>query len=591
MKQATQRVRNQDAKALYQHYLASKKYRAEVWDPRVKQIADYLWGDQGIRRTSRPEQNDFVTNILYKDFTISVSMMCRGNPSCTLTPIISGMEDKTEELMKVINHDMMANEIPVIQTQHVSHGLPFGSSHIRWSYDTRMRMGLGGIRLGHVDPRNVFYVPGIARVSESLLFFERQRIDKLRAYHDHPNDIPAIDALFKKSDPMDDMEAAYDDGEAIPVQSDEFGADYATRSMRIANDKPYIERVIAWMIDPRTVADMPRLLDDYAKSGKLAGLSTDQEERLLRKPLFPRGRMVVFAEGHQFESKPNPFPSFPYAQYVNQFVPTARPGDEFGMGEYDQLLEMQDKYNVRDNQVTDAMDKVAFGGRILSDGTFDAEEVNNSPASVTQVQRLGNVGVIPDPHIPPEAFRYLDNTFIMGRELQNRSSVSQGENPSGVRSGDQVQTLHDLSNQVMISRTHALEASYRAMIRGQISMIGMYYKPGVHYTDKVDLRGIHPDAFEIRVDAGLNLPASEQQKLLWARQLFEMQGALDREEILRLTPGSYLGNDKQAVIERMREKWKLQQQAAQEQHDAEVDQQRAKAESDRARVPNLQVVQ
>jgi len=170
----------------------------------------------------------------------------------------------------------------------------------------------------------------------------------------------------------------------------------------------------------------------------------------------------------------------------------------------------------------------------------------------------------------------------MGREIQNRADIMNAK-PAEVRSGDAIEQLNQIANRVVVTRTHSLESCIRALTRQIISMIGLFYQRGVHYPEGIDLTGINPDAFEVIVKAGLNLPASKTQAQVWLRQLRELE-AIDNEVLLENTDSTILPN-KEAVIARMRQKWQEQQAFANQQAQAEM----AAAQAKTIQMPQRQV--
>jgi len=574
------RATNGKARTQYALYQQACLYRAQVKDDQWKQVGEYLWGNQGIRRTASVNQSDFVYNLVHKDHQLALSMLARDTPSIQLTALTPTMHYAVEPLTAILNHNFEANDFVVRMVEMLSYGLPFGISFFKVTWDKTMRMGLGDNRIEVADPRNVYFMPGISTVRKSLVLTEKQCLDKLTVLHMYPDQWRAVNELFKKTrdyaDAGDDLGGGEDKGNYVEPEGGD--TTYLTRGVRGKDDRPYIELCQQWYIDPTTIKEIPRLYDRVKEIKGWKELSDEQQENFMSQPLYPRGRLAVFCEDHLFDVRKNPFPSFPYMQYMNQFSPVMKPGDELGMGEYDQLLEVQDSFNALRNQVRDGLEK--SGTHVLTAEDVDREEWSSDPYGIFSGVR-GNVQQVTTPPPSAEAFRAIQDEFALARELQNRSDVSQGVNPSGARSAEQVDRLSDNANRVMVTRTHSLEACIKSVIRYQISMVGAYYERGMHYPDSVDLSGINPDAFEVTVRAGLNLPASESQKLLWIRTLRQME-ALDNELVLMGTPESYLPMGKEFALEHMRSKWAAEAQALREQQSAEVADQQASAANQRS---------
>lgn len=567
------------AKINHAIWLQCDKYYADHRKDRDDQAVEYLWGNQGIRSTAREMDNDFVHNFVYKDHSLAVSMLARDVPSIKLVPLTESVYPYAEPLTAIVNHALISNEFAIRMVEMLSYGLPLGRGFFKIGWDGTMRMGLGDTRIDALDPRNIRFIPGVANVARSLVLSEKQQVTKLTALHMYPKHRRAIEALFQKH--RDPERAAFSAGE-----SDEYVNVEGTTSMlaggirNYTDEKPFINIIQQWVIDPTTLKELPNAFDKLKDNAAYKALRTDQQDEIMSRPIYPRGKVCIFCEDHLFEQRPNPFPSFPYVQYMNQYIPAAKPGDELGMGEYDQIFEGQDAFNARYNQAHGMID--AQGTRTLPDGEVERDEWAENPNGIFVIPRGTNVHQVTVPGPGPEVFRSLNDEYVLMREIQNRSDISQGQNPSGARSGEQVVELSELANRVMVTRTHSLEACVRALTRYVIHMVGAeFYQPGYHYADTLNLKGVSPDAFEIVVKAGLNLPASQSQVLLWLRTLAEMK-AIDREVLLEATPDSILPN-KQVVIERMRQQWQAEAQAMRDQQEAEVAARNAEARERTAR--------
>ena len=105
-------------------------------------------------------------------------------------------------------------------------------------------------------------------------------------------------------------------------------------------------------------------------------------------------------------------------------------------------------------------------------------------------------------------------------------------------------------------KSRFIESAILELAKFMIRMIGLFYIPGIHYPENLDLRGITPELFEIEIKAGVNLPASrfaEQQMHQWMYS----QGIVDEQFIIEHTNIK----DKQSIIDRLRPIWEAKQQA------------------------------
>jgi hypothetical protein len=281
----------------------------------------------------------------------------------------------------------------------------------------------------------------------------------------------------------------------------------------------------------------------------------------------------VFSGDHEFVSSENPFPSFPYIQFIGQMIPPSRPGDEYPMGALDQVLEIQDMFNTRENQMTDALDHTAMGGFGLARrGAVDIEEFEGRPRRIYAAD-----GTVQDalqwfnpPSIPGEAIVNGDRIRGMADDVLNIHGIVGSGDTKDIRSGQGVSELVELANRVLITQSYSLESCLSSLVRYQIHMFGSpFCQRGTHYSDHVDLAGVSPDAFDISITAGLNLPVSRQvsdQKLFRMREL----EALDNEALIDNAVDTYELPDKEIVKARMRAKEEAAQQMANERAQAEV---------------------
>jgi hypothetical protein len=569
---------------LFQH---ARKYRESVKDSIWQQNAEYLWGDQNIRRTTEGDQNDFVYNIYYKDFNSFMALMCRSEPSFAIDNIYDSLASTKSVVNDCINQIYYDNDIGVRMVELCSMGGPFGTAYIKSTWDKSMRMGLGGIRLQIPDTRNIYFMPGISRVRDSLVMFERRYVDKLTALSLYPDQAEAITALFSNAtDAKNYSGVAAPSGPPIYINVEgTISQTYLNQTSSMTSEKQMIELVETWFIDETTVQQVPKLFDEIKKTGRYKKATLDEQAGYANTRIYPRGRLKVHSGNYEFDDRPNPFPSFPYTQYVNFNAPAAKPGDELPMGEFDQLMEVQDMFNTRSNQIMDAMDNTAFGGFGITDGMFDVDEFEAKPRRVYTSNRLGNFQWINPAAIPPEAFKSQGDIFSLGDQLQNRQNVMSGKT-GDLRSGDAVDTLVDIADRSMITRTLSLEACLVANVRYNMSMVGAFYIPGVHYPDGIDLKGLSPDGYKITVRAGMNLPSSKQASSVLILQMLD-HGVIDPEAVLENTDASILPN-KEQILARMRSKWAAQEQAANQQASVDQNQQNADAQASMAKVIPMQ---
>lgn len=568
---------NGEAYANYQIACQSVDYRAQVRDPHWEKIVQYLWGEQDIRVITGPSENDFVYNLLHKDHRLNVSMLARDKPSIKVLPGTDAVYEQAEELTKIIRHVYNANDMTSVNAELVSYGLPIGHSFLKIGWEGSMRMGMGDFMLRAPDPRNIYFMPGTARVKNALVLNEKMPMDKLTALHQYgktPGDREAIKWLFKKSRPTASESMMGGMGGSVTNVVAEGVHSRLYDDMRKADDRQSVDIWQQWIIDTTTLKDIPELFERLKSNKAFRALRSDQKEMLENKPLYPRGKVVIFAEDHLFSSRVSLFPSFPYSQYVHANLLGVKPGDEYPPGEYDQLMEVQDYFNEQWNRNKDRLDSA--GTRTFVNGDIDRDEVQNNPNGIFQIPVGAKVDHVQSPGPSAEMMKAIPDLFSMARELQNRSDISQGQNPSGARSGEQVLELSDLANRIMVTQNQALENCHKGAARHITAMVGAgFYRKGFHYDERINLMGVSPDAFDYEVTAGINLPATESQKMLWFRMLAELK-SIDAQALLELVPETIIPN-KRALLQRMAQKHQQEQAALEEQMHAEANAKNAAA--------------
>ncbi len=574
---------NTHAEFIYRWYAQAKQYRAKNFDAHWSRVAKYLRGKHDIRQGADWKGN-FVTNWIYQDHMTAVSMLTRDTPSLVYiarepelvlskgrdeqgNPIPLTVSDYGKLLTDHSNAILTANEYLARLTKMISDGLPFGYGYQKATWDGSMRSGLGDVRIEAPGTRSIYLQPGISHLRDAMMVFEVRRVDKLTMYSLFPDKMGEVDQLFRKEgdqgdiDPTDEGREVgyglhtYEHGGATPTTSSPF-VDITSRGF--GKDKPFVELVEGWFIDERTVVKMREMSEVDPKSGKRV-----TNKRKVTERMFPTGRRIVFVGSHLLDDRPNPFPAFPYIQYLNMDLPECEDSSNVtagaSMGEYDQLLEINDQYNTRQNQLMDAMNWLASGGfMVYGQGSgWDAEEYQNRPGGMYPVTDPSQIQFKVPPPIPGEAFASL--AMLQGNieRVGGRNNILQGEVPGDIRSGFAIEQLSELAQGVMKPRTQQLESTVRSLGRYLIRMQSLFYKQGVHYHGDYNLKLVNPDMFTVAVKAGLNLPASEASRQVYYLQLHD-RDVVDKEFLLDNSdiPG------KEEVKKRMQEKWEAERQAA-----------------------------
>src|SRR5258706_7271729 len=104
---------NTNAELCYALFTKAKKYREQTKDAVWEQASKYLWGDQNIRRSAQGDQNDFVYNLVYKDFNSFLALMCRAAPVFEIDPIYDSLAATKLAVDRCVNQVYYANDIGV----------------------------------------------------------------------------------------------------------------------------------------------------------------------------------------------------------------------------------------------------------------------------------------------------------------------------------------------------------------------------------------------------------------------------------------------------------------------------------------------
>lgn len=193
---------NDRADICWQLYRKAQQYREKTKDGIWQQVAEYCWGDQNIRRTTEGEQNDYVYNLVHKHLKSKSALLCRGIPTYDIAPWYQTALPQKQTLEDKVNATWGTNDPGVRIVELIQqNGLPFGSAYLKITWDPSMMMGLGGIRIQVPDTRNIYFMPGVSRVRDSLVMFERRYVDKLTALSLYPDQANAINELFSLSSP------------------------------------------------------------------------------------------------------------------------------------------------------------------------------------------------------------------------------------------------------------------------------------------------------------------------------------------------------------------------------------------------------
>jgi len=506
-----------EGKLLHNFFVKAKEHRSSVLklDEKWRENLEYLKGEQKLGGDG--DRSDTVTNFMFAQIMTMVPILSNRMPDIAVTPIRAEHEAHAKLLAFLINRIIKANDFITRQAELVTNGLLFGRGYMKPVWDRRMRGGIGDVRIEVADTRTIYKEPGKPYVRDANALFEERYIDKLSLYQMYPKQKDLIDKIFRKGDqspPVPPPEEggntgviehhAAAHGQAELTTSEAYVWDMLSKSER---DKNKVSIVEAWFIDDTVVEDYIRVNQPGKRSYRKKGL----------RKKYPRGRLVTMSGDVILDSRPNPFPEFPYIEFNNYYIP----GEEYGQGELEQLKELQEQYNLRMNQIFDGVNFTTFP-MIFYDHSaqLDPEEIENKPGGMYPVADVNGIKRFDPTGIHQAVF---DSLPVLERNIETISGVreiQQGTVPGDVRSGFAIEQLQESAQNRLRMKTRNLEAAHKKLAKNLTDLIGLFYKRDVHYIDAggLDISGIQSGDFEYEVKAGINLPVSrmaEQQRYQW----------------------------------------------------------------------------
>jgi hypothetical protein len=532
---------------LLQESKDSRKSIDKVWDQQLK----WFRGEQEMEDVM-PGELTTATNFLFAMVQTEVPMLSNNIPEISVKHVDDPNDLSGELITELILRIFQRNDLHLRLVEFVTYGLIFGRSFFKPTWSPRLRKGLGDVKVEVPDTRNIFLEPGKLWLPDMNYIFEARPINKLSLYRMYPDKKAKIDKLFEKETTNDPAypEYAADAGPGRHVTAPGAAIDTSTQSyvedvvQGKRRDKPAIEFVDGWFCDERTIGDLKRVFDLQIKA-------PDEQ------PAFPRGRLVQFAGNDVFQDRPNPFPAFPYIDYMNYFIP----GEQWWMSDLEQAMPLQEQYNIRSNQIFQILNYHANPWKFYdSTSGLDPSELTNNPMDWTGVTDINGIRIEASPPIHSGTFESL---MMLKANLEDMFGVPdplRGNAPGQVRSGFGIEQLIESAQIRLQLKSRFLEAAIKDLSAYLISMLGAFYIRGVHYdkdgTGQIDLTGIHPDDYDITIKAGVNMPSSsflEEQRIKWwyERGIVDEQFIVDHSSI----------RDKQELTERMRPLWDMKRQA------------------------------
>lgn len=467
---------------------------------------------EGGRGPNDSWKADVKTSHIFAYYQSATAVLMRDIPTIDLVGRTPDHDQLAKDVSKEITRIMRENEFAEREEELLYSGKKYGRALWKVTWDKNKERGVGGIRIDTVSAKSFVPQPGKNRMRDCAYVFEVQGVDKLSLLQMYPERKTEILGLFKRgpddpsnhSDTM--MAASYYDGTGMTAYYDTYsGGGNSTDTL------PLIE---CWMYDDETVEQMGDILEPVDGDLKVV-----KRKRNFKK--YPTGRMIRWCGDVVFEDRPNPFPCFPYVEFVSMSMEEPWP-----IGDLEMLIPLQKLYESRLNQLHDALNFAVRSGLIIgaAAGIKDPSTITNEPNQTLIVNDPTAVREMEGSRIPAEGFTSIDQILsIMDRVAGFPESIISG-GAEGGRSGYAIEQLSELVNGRLKLQTYSIESTVRELAKQITLMIGAFYERGTHYPEVYDFSGVHPEMFEYYVRAGLNLPASRRAHEQYLLQLLDRAG-------------------------------------------------------------------
>jgi hypothetical protein len=552
---------------LYKHAEEARADETKKW----KEYLDWFKGEQEIK--DRPEfKANTVTNFLFSQLWTMVPILTNRLPEVVLKPVVAGSnahKKYADFLSEEINRVFHRNAFHLLQQELVLNGLLFGISYFKPTWDSEMLGGKGGIRISVPDTRSVFLEPGKA-VKGANYVMEKSAVDRLSLYRQYPGHKEKIDRLFAKTgvdeepQSIDEIPAPNETGRRIgeggvEADSTSYIWDVAMKPGALKKRLPLVE---GWFWDDTMVEEIEKVEKGKKRKSNSDKITPIKSERLKQK--YPTGRVITFVGKEIFKDYANPFPTFPYVPYYNYYIP----GQHYSMSEVEQLMDMQEQFNIRQNQIFDIVNhnlgrKLFFG----ANSGVDKDNFTNRPIECHDCTDVSQIKALDAPNMPGQLF---DSLFMIKQNIETISGVkevTQGSVPGDVRSGAAIDALQEAAQVRLQMKSHGIENTVVELSKFLVNMMTKRYIYKVHYEayydasldqrfELTDLKKLSADDFDYEVKAGANLPSSrfaQQDLMKWMYS----EGIIDEKYIVE----QMQIEGKDSLIARMQAEWDAKKEA------------------------------
>ena len=488
---------------------------------RWKTVDKYARGLQSRFEGSEPDSDDWRsdarTNLLAPFYGSVLAVLMRDIPQVDASGVDPMHEQLAKEDAKITTRDMRRNEFVERTEELLFSVVHYGMGALKTTWDARIGRGIGGIRHDAISAKNLLKQPGKVRMRDSHYIIEMTAVSKLDLLMMYPEKKNQIHTLFADRTKAAEFEqllnliesdtGTHIDGTGLTI--------YHDARMGGATSTQKIVLYEAWMRDPETIERFGWIIEPSD-----SGVKPQKRKRSYAK--YPTGRYIRWAGDVKFEDRENPFPDFPYSEMIYMSDDL-----EWPMGGMDQLIPIQDLYDLRNNQLNDSMNFAVMGDQTWMDartGVKSARQITNRPGEVRFVASIDGIKTTPGPRVPGEAFASINQILADFDRVSGSPDILPQLSSGDWRSGYAVDALSELVRGRLKLLTYSQEACMRDFAQKNTRMHGMFYERGVHYPQEMDLVGVHPEMFEYTIRAGLNLPASRRAQEQFLLQMLDRAG-------------------------------------------------------------------
>jgi hypothetical protein len=489
---------------------------AKRWELAERYAAGKNSRFEGKRQDVDQWKADTNTNLILADYLQKTAVMMRDIPKLSIDGRESIHAEYAKDVERLINQNWLANGFTEIQEESNWYLYWYGKTYLKLIYDGTMNRDLGGMAISAISPKCMVPQPGKTKHTGGEYLGELKSVDKMSLCRAYPDRAEEIKKLFTPKGFSNEWGSGAINAEegAEGLRTDGTGL---TMYYRERNSPPpaSLTMVEMWMRDDTTV-------EKYGWVAEVSGTQLAYKRRKKNFSVFPTGRMIRFVGNLILEDKPNPFPQFPYVEVAN-----INDCQEWPAGEADQLIPLQDLYDLQKNQQVDAVNAAIGGDKVLYSerAGVDPSQISNDPSERwVPVTNPGETKNIPAPVVSQAYFVMNDSTRS---DFDRVSGYPEAQAESmDARSGYAYEVINEEKRGRLKLKTYSWETGVAELAKLQTLYIGMFYERGWHYTMETDLQGVTPDLFNYTVTAGLNLPASRRTTEQYLLNLFDKAGAI-----------------------------------------------------------------